>query len=154
MPPGPDFLQSLPVMTVHSYTISHILEILYRDALSAKPESALQEQPGGSTLKEGCASQQHAGKMRLNLRMAAASLALLDECSDHCLESLAVTLHVSAPCNILHLGTSCSINFSDGACNSLLGNMVFILMVTSRHSCRMLTCTLARLRRLASHQGG
>lgn len=58
----------------------------------------LQEESGGSTLREGCASQQHTGKMRLNLRMAAASLALLDECSDHCLESLAVTLHVSTPC--------------------------------------------------------
>ena len=98
----------------------------------------LQEQPEGSTLKEGCASQQHTGKMRLNLRMAAASLALLDECSDHCLESLAVTLHVSAPCNILHLGASCSINSSAvGACNSTLGNMFLTLMVTSRYLCRM-----------------
>ena len=99
--PGPNFLRSLPVVTIHRYARSNILRTQDRDAPPAKSENSLQEQPEGSTTKEGCASQQHTGKMHLNLRMAAASLALLDECSDHCLESLAVTLHVSVPCIIL-----------------------------------------------------
>ncbi len=37
----------------------------------------------------------HSGFMRLNLKMNSACLALLDDRSDHCFETLAVTLQVN-----------------------------------------------------------
>ena len=54
----------------------------------------LLQSPG---LDSGYAQPRHNGYMRLNLKMGSACLALLDDRSDHCLETLAVTLQVDAP---------------------------------------------------------
>ena len=44
----------------------------------------------------GHEQHRHSGYMRLDFKMGAACLALLDDQSDHCLETLAVTLQVGA----------------------------------------------------------
>ena len=57
----------------------------------------LQEKPvlfAPAGLEGGCEQHRHTGSMRLDFKMGSACLALLDDRSDHCLETVAVTLQV------------------------------------------------------------